>query len=387
MNSWLIIPRDPLIFRDGKPFTGTPGERAKSLTFPFPATLAGAVRTRSGTHPQNGFDAGRIGDLLDKTIQGPFLVELGEDGSIATRYVPAPADALLVETAEKDMVQRHALTPIKMPEDAHVDLTSLSIVGHVPHIKEKPYHKSPRYWNWGAMQTWLIEATDSKEPINPKTIGLEELPREHRTHVSIEPGTQVAREGALFQTSGMEFIRAGTEQLKDMRTLALALATDADLEDGVDSLGGERRIVEWQKTQQAIPEATCPDPIKKKVVDQKRCRLILATSAYFRAGYLPDATEWKKKHGVEVSAVALSRYQTISGWDYKEKSPKLTRRLVPAGSVYFLTFDDKATNKQIEDFIEAVWLRPISDDVPSQRDGFGLALIGTWENQNAEVMP
>ena len=51
MSLWLIVPRDPLIFRDGKPFTATPGERSNSLGFPFPSTLAGAVRTLVGADP------------------------------------------------------------------------------------------------------------------------------------------------------------------------------------------------------------------------------------------------------------------------------------------------------------------------------------------------
>jgi len=39
----LIEPRDPLIVRDGRPFTNSPGARAKSLPFPLPQTLAGAT--------------------------------------------------------------------------------------------------------------------------------------------------------------------------------------------------------------------------------------------------------------------------------------------------------------------------------------------------------
>lgn len=93
MNSWLIVPRDPLIFRDGKPFTATPGERAKSIGFPFPSTIAGAVRTRSGTDPQTGsFNKDKIPDLLSRPVHGPVLVEVGHDDKL-TSYFPAPADA------------------------------------------------------------------------------------------------------------------------------------------------------------------------------------------------------------------------------------------------------------------------------------------------------
>ena len=132
MNEWLIVPRDPLIFRDGKPFTATPGERSNSLPFPFPSTLIGAVRTRAGTDSQGKFDSSQLNDLLAKSMHGPVLVELGADGAIVERYFPAPADALLVEANDKGNVQRYALAPIQTPGDARTNLTGLQLVGHNP---------------------------------------------------------------------------------------------------------------------------------------------------------------------------------------------------------------------------------------------------------------
>jgi len=392
MSLWLIVPRDPLIFRDGKPFTATPGERSKSLGFPFPSTLAGAVRTRSGTNPQESFDVNRIGELLTKSVRGPLLVELDADGKIAQHYFPAPADALLVDAEEdkakdEDKVQCYALAPINPPPDALTDLTDLALVGHVPHVKEKPYHKAPRHWNWGTMQSWLMGAFDTDKPIDPKTIGLEDLPREHRTHVSIDPAIQASREGALFQTSGMEFLRAelnAEKRVKDAHSLALAIETDATLKEGADFLGGERRVVRWQKTQEVMPK--CPDAIKQKIIAQKHCRLILATPAYFEKDYLPSRLQ--KDFNIKIIAAALSRYQTISGWDYAKENggaPKPTRRLVPAGSVYFLNLKGVA---DIEAFVNAVWLQAISDDDQSRLDGFGLALLGAWDGvmRNMEAL-
>ena len=64
MTVWLIEPRDPVIFRDGKPFNASPGAHAKTLSFPFPATAAGATRTRAGLDTSGRFDRARINDLL-----------------------------------------------------------------------------------------------------------------------------------------------------------------------------------------------------------------------------------------------------------------------------------------------------------------------------------
>jgi CRISPR-associated protein Cmr3 len=47
--------------------------------------------------------------------------------------------------------------------------------------------------------------------------------------------------------------------------------------------------------------------------------------------------------------------------------------MVPAGSVYFfeVASGDPAS-------LADQWLAPVSDDAQEQRDGFGLALWGTW---------
>lgn len=382
MSLWLIVPRDPLIFRDGKPFTSTPGERSKSLAFPYPGTLAGAVRTLAGTDAKKGFDKSRIEELKQISMRGPALVELTSDGQISNWFFPAPADALFVEDKDSRQVSRHALAPLNPPKDSMTNLEGPALVGPAALVKDKPYSGAPSYWHWSKMQAWLEQTADGV--IEPETLGLSNLVREHRTHVSIDPAIQASREGALFQTSSMEFVRAelnDDKRVKDAHPLALAIETDALLKEGTDYLGGERRVVRWQRTRESLPK--CPDKVKEKIIEQKHCRLILATPAYFEEGYLPLRLE--RDFNVKVKAVALSRYQTISGWDYEKGAPKPTRRLVPAGSVFFLELE--GTPAEAEKFADKVWLNAISDDEQSRRDGFGLALLGAWDGvmQNMEV--
>lgn len=395
MSAWLIVPRDPLIFRDGKPFTGTPGERAKSMEFPYPSTIAGAVRTRSGTKSDGDFDKDQIAELVGKTVRGPFLVELNHDGSVTKPYFPAPADGLFVMPSDQKGINLYALSPINLPPDCATDLTTennnLNLVGHVKHIEGKPYEDAPRFWTWEKMEAWLKKAED--EPHIKSEYGIQGLPRDHRVHVSIRKDSQTSEEGALFQTSGMEFTRAklnADKRLHDARALAIALETDAELTAGADSLGGERRIVNWRETANFLPDCPVTDEIKTK----KRCRLILATPAHFKNGFLPEYLESEFKAKVE--AVALHRYQTVSGWDYaavnadgRRGAPKPTRRLVPAGSVYFLNLENVGN---IEQFIKAVWLQAISDDDEppagkdqSRKDGFGIALLGAWDGTAKEM--
>ena len=48
-------------------------------------------------------------------------------------------------------------------------------------------------------------------------------------------------------------------------------------------------------------------------------------------------------------------------------------RMVPAGGVYFY----QVVEGDAADLAES-WLRPVSDDPQDRRDGFGLAVWGTW---------
>ncbi len=377
MSLKLVIPRDALIFRDGKPFTAVPGERSKSLPFPYPSTLAGAIRTRQGTKPDGEFDKNQIADLMKISVRGPILVVLDEDNKISNWYFPAPADALIV--LEEDTPTRYALAPLDISSNrvSNVD-ENLKLIGAIENIKAKPISKPPLYWTWEALRKWLLEPTP-KEVVDSETLGIHGPARDTRTHVSIEPSTQTALPGALFQTSGMEFTQLKRKEqfsppLKDARRLALAVETEATFSNSVGFLGGERRIINWESSDERLPD--CPQDIKGKIKESGHCRLVLATPAYFEEGYLSKDFEIKNK--VKVQAVALPRYQTISGWDYDVQKPKPTRRLVPAGSVYFIKFEDKSL---IENFVNKVWLHSISDDEQSQRDGFGLALLGTWNGQ------
>lgn len=126
----LIEPRDPLIARDGRPFTNSPGARARSLSFPLPQTLAGVYRTRRGLGEGLHFP-----EEAEKTlawgIRGPLLAE--EEQGEWRLLVPRPLDALrLGETV-------HPLRPLKVPEGAGTSLPQgLTPVGLPrPHPKGK----------------------------------------------------------------------------------------------------------------------------------------------------------------------------------------------------------------------------------------------------------
>lgn len=390
MAVWIIEPRDPLIVRDGRPFGPTPGARASSLTFPFPSTITGGVRTRAGLDSTGSFDPSLIPMVKGIGVRGPLLVELTDDGEIETWLCPAPADALMLESIPPDESKAicKRLVPLESPPGARTDLDAdLSLVGLVKPDPRKPHAKVPRFWYWDKFKEWLLrptESTDSHSVILSE-LGHHGPQSESRTHISIQPEAQVAMEGALFQTRGLEFSRieyGPGGDVQSRRRMALAAAVDdaasgtEKIRLGLAPLGGERRLVNWLPSRMHLPE--CPDELRVRIVRERHCRVVLLTPAHFLSGSRPA---WLVSPQQNVSprlrALAIGRPQVVSGWDFENNRPKPTRRLAPAGTTLFLQLD--GGEESIADWIEAMWMQCVSDDEQDRRDGFGLSVLGAWD--------
>lgn len=403
LKTWLIEPRDPLIVRDGRPFGNTPGARARSYAFPFPATIAGAVRTRHGRAAGIAFHA-KVEDeaecqklvtdlagLRAREVRGPLLVELDQGGNIKQWLLPAPADAQLYRVQSGGMEQGdlRQLVPLSC-SGLKTDLTTanseLALIGLRQTAPGKPHPRPPRFWHEQRFFQWLEQPQE--ESFALVDLGYQGATPEHRTHVRIQANSQTAEEGMLYQTRGLEFTG-----LETRTRLALAVATTADqLQPGFAPLGGERRLAHWRPSQKPLP--ACPPALRQQIMKQRHCRLILLTPAMFVEGYWPH---WIQQEiaGItaQVKAVACQRAQVVSGWDFDRTKvrnseeerkwqggrPKPTRRLTPAGSVYFLELTGES--ESIGDWIDAVWMHCVSDDAQDRLDGFGLAALGTWDGQ------
>lgn len=359
----LIEPRDPLIVRDGRPFTSSPGARARSLPFPLPQTLAGAIRTRIGLtqgwcFPEDAAKARQIG------IRGPLLVERqGEDWQ---PMAPAPADAVLLSGAKRTCLYR--LLPLDPGQGVQTNLPEGLYPVGIPHpdSKSKPL-AMPRFWSWATFERWLDEPPLQRE-VARETLGHDGPVGEMRTHLKLNPKTQTAEEGYLFQTSGLEFVRkiGGSP-----RRLALALWVEG-APNGLFPLGGERRLALWQEQTLTQPEP--PPGLLERLKQHRAARVIFLTPGAFAEDYLPRG---RRLRGASIEAVALGRSTVASGWDLERHEAKPSRRLVPSGSVYFVRFPDWS-EVQIETWLKEVWMQNLSDEVRDRLDGYGLAVVGSW---------
>jgi CRISPR-associated protein Cmr3 len=144
-------------------------------------------------------------------------------------------------------------------------------------------------------------------------------------------------------------------------------------------LGGERRLVHWRAT--ADDPWSCPEAVRGALKQSGQVRMILATPAIFSGGWRPG---WLKEGLIgrppgggptlRLVGLTIQRWRAVSGWSLAQpRGPKPVKRYVPAGGAYFF----EVVEGSAVDLAES-WLQPVSDDKQDRRDGFGLALWGTW---------
>lgn len=400
---WLIEPRDPLIARDGRPFTPDPGAIASSLPFPNPSTTAGGVRTRDGLGADGRFDTSQIERVKNIEVHGPLLAELLEPGANGRDqnvrwYFHTPSDAVVFEhTSRADTegndpspsLQVKPLFPLAIPRSADTDLghvvhQDLALVGMPQADKRKPYGQAPTFWSWEFFSNWLQAPQPTVTTL--RQLGVRAPVYEQRTHVAIDPGRGTAQEQMLFTTRGLEFSYVGpNEGLAAARRFALAVATDApNLKEGYAPLGGERRLMRWYRTDTSLPDI--PAGLVETIVQDRHCRIVLLTPAVFALGWEPGwlfVPDGRVK--LRLKAAAVSHHHTTSGWDLSKGKGQVkpTRRLAPAGSVYYCAIE--GTDDAIARWVRDIWMQPISDELQDRRDGFGLAVVGKWDGKLAPL--
>jgi len=422
----LIIPRDPLIFRDSRPFDSSFSTRIHVHTWPFPSVTAGALRTYAGKRKTWGFsNKEKEKDVRHIDIRGPLLYR--KNSSSPTLYVPAPRDAVVVERDGKEELLQLSPQPLKSGKGTDLPFAMQPLV--LPESEYTPKNGSKyAWWPLSLVKKWLCDANTVVAAALKEEKCLEELPLDERTHVAINPATGAAVPEQLFSTRGIDFMQGKTCADGDM---PFQLALRVDRTNGIDfsgaiPLGAERRLAELSvlPPNEAKKDLwNCPDEIKAflKRANLKRAkyiRLQLATPAIFNGyqseengtGYTISGSGWypdwlapeteneplvgtipKTSIKVKLIAAAVDRFVPISGYAYGRKPGiKSTKKMVPAGSVYFF----EVLRGETEELTQ-LWLHPICgqsyyDPRTKQpnsslgADGFGLALWGVWQPKDNE---
>ncbi|MEP7009308.1 MAG: type III-B CRISPR module-associated Cmr3 family protein [Acidobacteriota bacterium] len=410
---FLIEPRDPLIARDGRP--ARLGEALATLPFPPPGMIAGAARTRMASI-DGAFScaAEDLDRLVEIPVHGPLLAELKEDGDgVACWFAPAPRDAVLFGdgfgdgvgggVGDPEIPTLRRLAPRPVPHGAlaggfrgegTLPEGSLLPAFASPGPAGKPLAHPPVFWRWSNFAAWL----GAEGQIEPAPLGLGRIEPEPRAHLAIEPGGRVGLEGRVFETLGLRFLAAlpGAGPLAKLavRRLALGLRTPGgtigarplELRKELAPLGGERRLARWRPATGASWPALPPE-IRKRIVETRRARIVLLTPAEFEegsrpgwnGGEIPGLAASAGGVTVTVQAACVPRAEVVSGWDLRRGKAKPTRRLVPAGSVYWVELSGTG---DLGAWCDALWLQPASDAESARRNGYGLAALGVWEEES-----
>ena len=380
-SAWWIRPRDPLVVRDGRPNDGR--SESSTLPFPLPGTIAGGLRTRLGWDDERGFVlSDRLADLLRVSMRGPLL---STDGDSPEWLVPAPADAVVGKGADGVLRLRSLAliddrdwrTDPAMPEDLRpVGLSEAD--GSLG----KPPVGVPSFWTWSMLQRWLEGRLPDDGEATGRFLadGLLALPRETRMHVAIDPDSSTHIDGALFGTTGLRFQTgsSASDELQLWLDFDGQSVPDRRVAPGAAPLAGERRLVQWAACSRALP---APPPALIDRVGSGEAtlvRCVLLTPAAFDAGFRPTAGRSPLLPEGPVTgrlvAAAVGRPITVSGWDLARRRPKPSRRLAPAGSVYWVEVSGEPDARRT--WLEQTWLTNGSDADQDRRDGCGLVAFG-----------
>ncbi len=400
-----LVPRDPIVARDGRPFGVGQGNRMRSLAWPLPSVGAGSLRTTLAKASPSLDFSGDIPQRLQKVaVAGLFPVHKEQ------LYLPAPNDAV-AEPAKNGPGIETVHRVIPRASDGGCDFPSQSPLLPVMLAKDVADFKPANLPAWWPLDRYVEWLTDTQETFSHDWISNTDPPfldaarQEYRDHVSLDAARGAAAEGQLFTTAGLNiahlpiFRGAGLPDSGrpfDKRyaeiTLSARVTVSAEVTVSADQfshinqlnlwhpLGGERRLVHWSYQ----PDSDlwkCPQKIQASLAKATRIRMTLATPAIFSGGWKPGWLDDKYEGSppdsdakLKLVGVNNGRWRAVSGWSLAEpRGPKRTRRMVPEGSVYFFEVKQGAG-----DHLASMWLQSVCDDKQEQRDGFGLAIWGTW---------
>lgn len=385
MSYYLIEARDSVLFRDARPFTGNAA--ARTMEVPWPSSIAGLLRTQSALDNQGKW-AGDPQQVRELSVKGPWIAELNDDGSIVEHYLPAPSDCLFFSIPENEQ-QLHRRQLVLGKAQGHKNARFISdlpqndkgeFLRPVELFQTSAEHdgkptRGPRWWKASELTKWLKHPTTDQD-IERNDIGIQLPEAEERVHIAIDGNTGTVVDGALFMTRMQRFVLKNNHGA--YRRFALVSWADPSYSNETHSqgrpqtgpvmLGGERRM-SFANLQ---GDAQTP-PIPLDLGDATTLRVVLLTPALFDEGWRPDKAQLGG--GVLIGA-AVNRLQPVSGWDYQARGPKPTRYMAPAGSVYWIQFEDK---NQAHAWAKKQHFNTISTNDQDRKDGFGLAAIGRGE--------
>ncbi|MFA6811296.1 MAG: type III-B CRISPR module-associated Cmr3 family protein, partial [Desulfoplanes sp.] len=282
-----IIPRDPLVLRDGRPFGQSGVATTGAFLWPRPGTVIGMVRSYIGKcRDTKYFDrpcAEHIQEIKKIRLEA-FTPYLDEKQGCQLCY-PAPADAIAFPVSTQDnseMLDIKPIRPTTLDEDEGTDISHTDWMYPWINDPRKPA-SMPLFWRWDYMKEWLEKGSlSSSRGFSPKQLGIVSPEESERTHIAIDKKTGATEESKLFTSSGIEF-----SQPVGIATRIGLADEDKVPERDMAVLGADRGLVGLRWAKKRFEWPTLP----RIYDDIMGLRLILRTPGLFKGGWVP---EWLK---------------------------------------------------------------------------------------------
>lgn len=369
-----IEPNDILMFRDGRPFAGGDDHFARGVFPPSPATIYGALRSHILSVKWSEFNKFKnnpeqIPEEVRKEIGTPHelgSLTLGQfslarrNGKGVEQIFPMPKDVVKAKGDEKEelcVLMPAAKSSMRTITDLPGGLTNMW------HPTEKPMESATGFLSLQDMADYLLGKSPSNY-IKPDKL----FQTEERTGVKKSRMTRSVETGRLYS---VEYFRMN----EDTGFSVEVEGTELLPPDGMLRLGGDNRSARYSTEDwQGIPI----DPIKTMIAESKRFKLVLIAPAVFNNGWLPGwinaATLQGQFNGVtlKMTGACIGKPIGIGGYDFVKNMPKVMKKAVPAGSVYYF----ELANSDVDSLFTNGWLKSISDE--KAQEGFGITLIGGY---------
>jgi len=330
----IIEPNDVLMFRESKLYTAGESHLARS-TLPLPQAVAGALRTAILIKSNFSDEAKDLTGYKDEepkfTILGHFLLYKPSKDEKGREYFPTPFDV----AKAKGIDGYFFVEPLPLDGSSEHWRGKFVFKGRTIH-----FSSVDGYLSYDDLVRYLKGELREEE--------LEDVIRDDlvkkESRVGIKLGNAKTTEESYFYKA--EFLRFSRD-VKLSVWLNGNEIKDSLGESGLIRLGGESRFARFTIIDEDPLKGlkVTWDEIKEKINENGRFKLYVATPLLIRDNniYVWDVKpilERELNMKIEKIYPLIGKPLTFSGWDYANNRPKPNRHAVPAGSVYFVEFDD-----------------------------------------------
>lgn len=364
---------DTLFFRDARPFSMGDDTWAEGVFPPSPTVVYGALRTGYfAKHIEQLPKAGSSTDDPTGTLRIKTLCYRVKPGNLF--YYPAPLDfverkgKLLKERVNECIQKRYSVEKLKlvMYADGYSSLDDKKLGmlrhdGEVETVENRliDVNGLTNYLCYGSLCN-VIKLSDyvCKEP----KVG---IGRDDVTRTSGDTG-KLYRVGLQRPAS-----KSGNNRL-DIVVELEGLSMDVS---GLLRLGAEGKCVSYFA--KSIPDIDI-SPLSKS--ENNRFKLYFLTPSVFDKGWIADWMEMGEYRGIGFNflGAAIGKSLSLGGFSIKPPKPKIMRKAVPAGSVYYFELKEGTMKTRFEELKNTFHGRSLADEsMCNTQEGYGIAYLGS----------